>query len=50
MRAHANPDSCIDNVLDLADQAMFLSEKATGATGLLQCARVYHRRSTSTAC
>lgn len=41
MRAHANPD--IDNVIDLADQAMFLGEKATGATGLLQCAWVFHR-------
>lgn len=43
MRAHANPDNSIDNVIDLADQAMFLGEKATGATGLLQCAWVYHR-------
>ncbi|MHA7652484.1 WS/DGAT/MGAT family O-acyltransferase [Mycobacterium sp. ML4] len=33
----------VDNVIDLADQAMFLGEQATGATGLLQCAWVYHR-------
>lgn len=31
-----------DNVIDLADQAMFLGERATGATGLLQCAWDYH--------
>lgn len=30
-----------NNVIDLADQAMFLGERATGATGLLQCAWVY---------
>ncbi|KZS76126.1 hypothetical protein A4G26_22085 [Mycobacterium kansasii] len=33
----------ISNVIDLADQAMFLGERATGATGLLQCAWVYNR-------
>ncbi|GAB7146706.1 hypothetical protein [Mycobacterium riyadhense] len=33
----------MDNVIDLADQAMFLGEQATGATGLLQCAWVYNR-------
>ncbi|SOJ55551.1 hypothetical protein MSIMFB_03033 [Mycobacterium simulans] len=32
----------MDNVIDLADQAMFLGEQATGATGLLQCAWVYN--------
>lgn len=32
----------VDNVIDLADQAMFLGERATGATGLLQCAWDYH--------
>jgi hypothetical protein len=29
------------NILDLADQAMFLGETATGATGLLQAAWIY---------
>ncbi|MDP7724615.1 hypothetical protein [Mycobacterium sp. TY814] len=43
MRAHDNSHRHVDNVIDLADQAMFLGEKATGATGLLQCAWVYHR-------
>lgn len=33
----------MDNLLDLADQAMFVGERATGATGLLQCAWVYNR-------
>lgn len=33
----------INNVIDLADQAMFLGEQATGATGLLQRAWVYNR-------
>ncbi|OBK21386.1 hypothetical protein A5634_10210 [Mycobacterium asiaticum] len=32
-----------NNVIDLADQAMFLGERATGATGLLQCAWVYDK-------
>jgi diacylglycerol O-acyltransferase len=32
-----------DNVIDLADHAMFLGEQATGATGLLQCAWIYNR-------
>ncbi|SON64031.1 hypothetical protein MSIMFI_05563 [Mycobacterium simulans] len=32
----------MDNVIDLADQAMFLGEQATGATGLLQGAWVYN--------
>jgi diacylglycerol O-acyltransferase len=31
------------NVLDLADQSMFLGERATGSTGLLQCVWVYNR-------
>ncbi len=33
----------MNNVLDLTDQSMFLSEQATGATGLLQCVWVYNR-------
>jgi diacylglycerol O-acyltransferase / wax synthase len=33
----------MNNVLDLVDQAMFLGERATGATGLLQCVWVYDR-------
>lgn len=33
----------MDDVLDFADQAMFLGERATGAVGLLQCAWVYNR-------
>lgn len=33
----------IDNVLDLADQTVFLGEQATGATSLLQCAWLYER-------
>lgn len=43
MRSHCNSGETVDNVIDLADQAMFLGEQATGATGLLQCAWVYHR-------
>ncbi|OBK46927.1 hypothetical protein A5656_30915 [Mycobacterium gordonae] len=43
MRGHNNSGETVDNVIDLADQAMFLGERATGATGLLQCAWVYHR-------
>ncbi len=43
MRGHNNSGKTVDNVIDLADQAMFLGERATGATGLLQCAWVYHR-------
>lgn len=31
------------NVLDLADQTLFLGERATGATSLLQCVWVYDR-------
>lgn len=33
----------MDNVLDLADQTLFLGERATGATSLLQCVWVYDR-------
>lgn len=43
MCGHNNSGKTVDNVIDLADQAMFLGERATGATGLLQCAWVYHR-------
>lgn len=43
MRSHCSSGETVDNVIDLADQAMFLGEQATGATGLLQCAWVYHR-------
>lgn len=33
----------MSNVLDLADQTLFLGERATGATSLLQCVWVYDR-------
>jgi len=33
----------MSNVLDLYDQTMFLGERATGTTSLLQCAWVYNR-------
>jgi Wax ester synthase-like Acyl-CoA acyltransferase domain len=33
----------MDNVLDLFDQTVFLGERATGATNLLQCAWIYNR-------
>ncbi len=33
----------MSNVLDLADQAVFLGERATGATNLVQCVWVYNR-------
>ncbi|MDM4141529.1 MULTISPECIES: hypothetical protein [Mycobacterium] len=33
----------MSNVLDLADQTLFLGERATGATSLLQCMWVYDR-------
>lgn len=33
----------MSNVLDLADQTLFLGERATGATSLLQCIWVYDR-------
>ncbi|GAB1814696.1 hypothetical protein [Mycobacterium sp. MUNTM1] len=33
----------MDNVLDLADQALFLGERATGTTSLVQCIWVYDR-------
>lgn len=42
-KRHSPVHNGVDNVIDLADQAMFLGERATGATGLLQCAWVYHR-------
>ena len=31
------------NILDLADQALFLGERATGATSVIQCIWVYDR-------
>jgi Wax ester synthase/diacylglycerol acyltransferase catalytic domain len=33
----------MDNVLDLFDQTVFLGERATGATNLLQCVWIYNR-------
>lgn len=33
----------MSNVLDLADQALFLGERATGTTSLVQCVWVYNR-------
>ncbi len=33
----------MSNVLDLVDQAVFLGERATGATNLVQCVWVYNR-------
>lgn len=33
----------LSNVVDLADQTLFLGERATGATSLLQCVWVYDR-------
>jgi hypothetical protein len=33
----------MDNVLDLFDQTVFVGERATGATSLLQCVWVYNR-------
>jgi hypothetical protein len=33
----------MNNVLDLFDQTVFVGERATGATNLLQCVWVYHR-------
>ena len=33
----------MDNVLDLYDQTVFVGERATGATSLLQCVWVYNR-------
>ena len=33
----------MSNVLDLADQGVFLGERATGATNLVQCVWVYNR-------
>ena len=31
------------NILDLADQALFLGERATGVTSVIQCIWVYDR-------
>ena len=33
----------MSNVLDLVDQAVFLGERATGATSVIQCVWVYDR-------
>src|ERR1700730_8273180 len=53
MRIHTNRSPCVrrasdesdltkmSNVLDLVDQTVFLGERATGATSLLQCVWVY---------
>jgi diacylglycerol O-acyltransferase / wax synthase len=53
MRIHTNRSLCVrqasdesdltkmSNVLDLVDQTVFLGERATGATSLLQCVWVY---------
>src|ERR1700748_1531637 len=43
---HASDESGLtkmSNVLDLVDQTVFLGERATGATSLLQCVWVYDR-------